>query len=170
MKTTKSQTNTKASSDKKDTPAQMKCLAIRQPWASLVAYGIKDVECRDRMVPPCKRFLIAASVTREPLSRLEGEERDIVNKYMRKGILPPYEEWPTGAIIGYADIDKVTYDPVDSIWGRDWDGIKYIIKNAHVFKEPIRGKNKATPFFYNVEGLDPDNLPETIEVKKGKKK
>lgn len=38
----------------------MKCLAIRQAWATLIAAGIKDVECSDKLVPPCKRFLIAA--------------------------------------------------------------------------------------------------------------
>lgn len=146
----------------------MKCLAIRQPWATLIAYGIKDVECRNEMVPPCNRFLIAASGTKEPWDILGPEEEAIVREYQEKGILPPYKEWPTSAIIGYVDIDKVTYDPVDSIWAADWPGIKYVLKNAHVFKEPIRGKNKATPFCYNVEGIDEENMPEVIDVKWGK--
>lgn len=142
----------------------MKCLAIRQPWATLIAYGIKDVECRNEMVPPCNRFLIAASGTKEPWDILGPEEEAIVREYQDKGILPPYKEWPTSAIIGYVDIDKVTYDPVDSIWAADWPGIKYVLKNAHVFKEPIRGKNKATPFFYNVEGIDEEHMPEEIDI------
>ena len=133
---------------------QMKCLAIRQPWATLIAAGIKDVECRERLVPPCKRFLIAASKKRDA-KRLEdvldGELLNEVNGYIAKGILPPYDQWPTGAIIGYVDIAKVTYDEVDSLWCCGLDGIKYVLKNAHMFDSPIYGKNKATPFFYNVD-------------------
>lgn len=142
----------------------LKCLAIRQPWATLIAYGIKDVECRNEMVPPCNRFLIAASGTKEPWDILGPDEEAIVREYQAKGVLPPYKEWPTSAIIGYVDIDRVTYDPVDSIWAADWPGIKYVLKNAHVFREPIRGKNKGTPFFYNVEGIDEENMPEVITV------
>lgn len=91
----------------------MKCLAIRQPWAMLIAAGIKDVECRDKLVPPCKRFLIAASKKRDAKRLgdvLDGQLLDVVNGYIAKGILPPYEQWPTGAIIGYVDIKEVTYE------------------------------------------------------------
>ena len=146
----------------------MKALAIRQPWATLVAAGIKDVECRENMRPPCKRFLITASVTRDA-QRLEDVLPDDlleeVNGYIQQGKLPPYEEWPTGAIIGYADIDNVTYDPVDSPWAYGHEGIKYVLKNAHMLDNPILGKNKATPFFYNVEGYDEDHLPPAHIVK-----
>lgn len=78
--------------------------------------------------------------------------------------MPPYSEWPTGCIIGYADIEKVTYDPVDSIWGKGWDGIKYCLTNAHILDTPIMGMNKATPYFYNVEGYDDDHLPVAHKV------
>ena len=37
----------------------MKCLSIQQPWATLIAYGIKDVENRpDRKLIPPQRILI----------------------------------------------------------------------------------------------------------------
>ena len=145
-----------------DASRSMKCLAIQQPWATLIAAGIKDVECRQDMRPPCRRFLIAASKSRAA-SRLQdvldGELLNLVNGYIKQKLLPPYSAWPTGAIIGYADIAKVTYDPVDSPWAAGWDGIKYVIENAHLLDTPIIGKNKATPFFYNVEGYDEDHLP-----------
>lgn len=148
---------------------KMKCLAIRQPWATLIAAGVKDVECRDNMVPPCKRFLVAASVTRAARTLdevLDGKLLEEVNGYIQRGILPPYKEWPTGAIIGYVDIDKVTYEEVESPWGANHDGIKYILKNAHMLDAPILGKNKATPFFYNVEGYDEQHLPPAHVVEK----
>ena len=141
---------------------QMKCLAIRQPWATLIAAGIKDIECRDKLVPPCKRFLIAASKTRDAKRLdevLDGQLLDVVNGYIAKGILQPYEQWPTGAIIGYVDIKEVTYGDVASPWGCGVDGIKYVLKNAHMFNKPIYGKNKATPLFYNVDGYDNQHMP-----------
>lgn len=138
------------------------CLAIRQPWAMLVACGIKDVELRNEMIPPSRKFFIAASVTKEPgkLQDLLNEEQyTVVEKYLENGSLPPYKEWATGAIIGYVELEKVTYDEVDSIWALGHDGIKYVIKNAYLLDEPIRGKNKATPLFYTVDGYDENNLP-----------
>lgn len=143
----------------------MKALAIRQPWASLIACGVKDVELRDKMVPPCKRFLIAASGNKERLEYLPKFVRDAVNDLINKGIMPPYDYWPTKAIIGYADIDRATFGTVDSIWAQGHQGIKYVLSNAHVFDESIYGKNKATPLFYNVEDYDDDHLPEAHIVK-----
>ena len=145
----------------------MKCLAIRQPWAMLVACGIKDVENRNAMIPPCKRFLIAASVTRDAKDLrdcFDSHGYNLITNYIKKGILPPYEQWPTGAIIGWVDIDRVTHDYVDSPWAAN-DGIMYVLKNAHLFDTPIYGKNKATPFFYNVEGIDENHLPPSHVVK-----
>lgn len=156
---------------KKTGSPSMKCLAIRQPWATLVVAGIKDVELRTAMVPPTSKFLIAASATRDGKCLediMNDEELSIVEPYLASGALPPYEEWPTSAIIGWVELDRVTYDEVDSPWARGYDGIKYVIKKAHMFKEPIRGKNKATPFFYNVEGIDEDNMPEVMDIKLGK--
>ena len=142
----------------------MKALAIRQPWASLIACGVKDVECRDTMVPPCKRFLIAASGTKERLEYLPPFVLDAVNGLVEKGVMPPYEYWPTKAIVGYVDIDRVTYDDVDSIWAEGHQGIKYVLGNAHVLEEPIYGRNKATPLFYNVDGYDDEHLPAAHKV------
>ncbi len=148
-------------SDEK-TPGSMKCLAIQQPWATLTVAGIKDVEVRRRMVPPCNRFLIAASRIRacEQLCNDELEE-----KYIATGLLPPYEEWPTGAIIGWVELECATFDPVYSKWVEDDDCIKYVFKDAWMFDKPIYGKTKSTPFFYDVEGIDEDNLPPAHKVK-----
>lgn len=145
---------------------KMKALAIRQPWATLIAAGIKDVECRENMVPPCKRFLIAASSTKLPWSAMTRAEQLIAQQYIDAGLLPPYEYWPTKAIVGYVDIDRVTYDDVDSIWARGYRGIKYVLKNAHILDEPIYGKNKATPLFYNVDGYDDKHLPPAHKIER----
>ncbi len=142
----------------------MKALAIRQPWASLIACGVKDVELRESMTPPCKRFMIAASGIKERLEYLPPFVQDAVNKLIENGVMPPYEYWPTKAIIGYVDIERVTYDDVDSIWAEGHYGIKYVLSNAHVLDEPVYGKNKATPLFYNVDGYDDEHLPPAHKV------
>lgn len=138
---------------------QMKTLAVRQPWAQLIVAGIKDIECRDTMRPRCQKIFIAASGKKDKWEYLSREEQRIYAKYEAKGVLPPYKDLVTKAIIGYVDIVDVTFDPVESIWGADWDGIKYVLRNAMELDTPIYGKNKATPLFYNVDGYDDNHLP-----------
>lgn len=147
----------------------MKCLAIRQPWATLIVSGIKDVELRNLMVPPCNKFLIAASVTRDADTLdevLDSVQMNIVKPYLDSGALPAYSEWPTGSIIGWVEMDRATFDEVDSPWALGHPGIKYVIKHAYVFDTPIKGKNKATPFFYNIEDIDENSLPPYHQVAK----
>lgn len=138
----------------------MKCLAVRQPWAQLIVTGIKDIECRDAMPAPKKpKVFIAASGTKLRWDELPDWVQNTYMKYEKKGVLPAYDKLPVKCIVGYVDIVKSSFDPVESIWGNDWDGMKYTLRNAHVLNEPIRGKNKATPYFYNVDGYDENHLP-----------
>lgn len=137
----------------------IKTLAIRQPWATLIACGVKDIECRDAMKTKCRKIFIAASSTKVAWHELDEYVQKTLLELERKGIIPPYNQLPQKCIIGYVDIVDVTYDNVDSIWGRNWDGIKYVLRNAHELDEPITGKNKATPYFYNVYGYDEEHLP-----------
>lgn len=140
----------------------MKCLAVRQPWAQLIVTGIKDIECRDAMPAPKKpKVFIAASGTKLRWDELGNEVQSIYRKYQEQGVLPPYDQLPTKCIVGFVDIVKASFDPVDSPWGSDWDGMKYTLRNAEVLDEPIYGKNKATPYFYNVEGYDENHLPKS---------
>lgn len=142
----------------------MKTLAIQQPYASLIALGIKDIECRDNMKASCRKIFIAASLNRKSWDELPDFVQKVVLDLEKAGIMPPYKEWPTKCIVGHADIVKVTYDDVESIWGRYWDGIKYVLSNAKVLDEPLYGLNKATPYFYNVEGYNENNLPASHKV------
>lgn len=138
----------------------MKCLAVRQPWAQLIVTGIKDIECREAMPAPKKpKVFIAASGTKLRWDDLPDWIQDIYMKYEKKGVLPAYDKLPVKCIVGYVDIVKSSFDPVESIWGNDWEGMKYTLRNAHVLDEPIHGKNKATPYFYNVDGYDENHLP-----------
>lgn len=137
----------------------MKTLAICQPWASLIACGVKDIECRNAMRTKCGKIFVAASSTKIPWGQLPPVVQDVLRQLESANILPPYNQLPTKCIIGHVDIVDVTFDQVESIWGRDWDGIKYVLRNAHVLDRPLYGLNKATPYFYNVEGYDEEHLP-----------
>ena len=149
--------------EKSDVPF-MKTLAIRQPWASLIACGVKDIECRESMHTKCRKIFIAASSTKVPWNELDDMVKDVLKNLEKAGKLPSYDKLPMKCIIGYVDIVNVTSDPVKSIWGRGHNGIKYVLENAHEFDEYIYGKNKATPYFYNTEGYDENNLPAAHKV------
>jgi len=142
----------------------MKTLAIRQPWASLIAMGIKDIECRDAMPTKCRKIFIAASGAKVKWNDLEDYVQRLILDLEKAGKMPAYKNWPKKCIIGHADIVKVGIEPVESIWGRDWPGMKYTLRNAEVLDEPLYGLNKATPYFYNVEGYSEQNLPKSHKV------
>ena len=149
--------------EKSDAPF-MKTLALRQPWASLVACGVKDIECRESMPTKCRKIFIAASGTKLPWNELPDMAKNVLIQLEKAGKLPSYDKLPMKCIIGYVDIVNVTFDPVESIWGRNHHGIKYVLENAHELDEYIYGKNKATPYFYNTEGYDENSLPAAHKV------
>ena len=149
--------------EKSDAPF-MKTLAIRQPWASLIACGVKDIECRESMPTKCRKIFVAASGSKVPWNALDGMVKNVLTNLEKAGKLPSYDKLPQKCIIGYVDIVNVTFDHVESVWGRDWNGIKYVLENAHELDEYIYGKNKATPYFYNTEGYDENNLPAAHKV------
>lgn len=142
----------------------MKTLAIRQPWAQLIAMGIKDIECRDSMPTKCRKIFVAASGTKVPWNDLPLYVQELIEELVAAGKMPAYKDLPTKCIIGHVDIVKASFDDVDSIWGRDWDGMKYTLRNAEMLDEPLYGLNKATPYFYNVEGYSENNLPASHKV------
>lgn len=94
----------------------MKALSIKQPWASLIAHGIKDVENRSWRTNFRGRIYIHAS------SRKAGDLPYILSTQQANYIttkvdnMPPYtDNMPFSAIIGEVDIvDCVINHP--SIW------------------------------------------------------
>lgn len=137
----------------------MKTLATMQPWASLIVCGIKDVELRDKLPAKPRKIFIAASGSKWKWEDLDDFAQSEYKKYEAKGVLPPYDKLPQKCIVGYVDIVNVTFEDGGSPWERGHQGIRYVLRNAHELDEPLYGKNKATPYFYNVEGYDEDHLP-----------
>lgn len=108
----------------------MKALSIKQPWSSLIAHGIKDIENRTWKTNFRGRvFIHASSVAKGCLSLLNKEQ---VNDVRSKSSLE--FNLPTSAIIGEVDIvDCVINHP--SIWAEKsqgiWVGSTFVHKEEH---------------------------------------
>lgn len=92
----------------------MKALSIKQPWASLIAHGIKDIENRKWKTHFRGRIYIHASANDSGAlyELLNDKQIDATNNHWTDS---PYPNRPLSAIIGEVDIiDCVVNHP--SIW------------------------------------------------------
>lgn len=145
---------------------RMKTLSVRQPWASLLCSGVKDVENRT-WVPSedliGKKILIHASSAKIPknfFDTIPFEWCSEIANATRYGWVPTNEDAPLGCIIGYATLVGVAKS-TDSLWDGGDDQIKWIISDPYVFFDPIPCKGKLGLFDYP---LDEDNLPEAYKA------
>ena len=127
----------------------MKAISIKQPWASLIAHGIKDIENRTWKCPQKyigKRVLIHASMV--------GEKDYFIPKsfFTNPKVCSILEsnELPHGAIIGSVVIaDCVQNHP--SVWAEKccWN---WVLKDAVLFDKPIMDvKGKLSFWEYDFE-------------------
>lgn len=128
----------------------MKAISIKQPWASLIAHGIKDIENRTWKCPQKyigQRVLIHASKTvvgwRE--SPLNFHQREVAREYGFS-----FDKLPKGAIIGSVLIaDCMKNNP--SVWAEMgcWN---WVLKDAVLFDKPILNvKGKLSFWDFNIE-------------------
>ena len=141
----------------------MKALAMYQPWASLLACGISQVENRNWVTEERGTFLIAANSTKLEWDPLPPQVKGIYKNLERQGILPAYGELPTNAIIGYADFVSIVDHSNLPGTNRDYDH-HFVIKNPHVFDETILNHISGNKF-YEVKEITPENLPAAHQVK-----
>ena len=139
----------------------MKAISIKQPWAYLIAAGIKDIENRTWKCPEKyigERVLIHASKTQyeTPMYLLTDEQYDSIKQEKRIEINNSLEY---GCIIGSIEIvDCVVNHP--SIWAEKtnlpeqlsseckWN---WVLANPILFDEPIMNvKGKLGFWEYNV--------------------
>ena len=138
----------------------MKTLSIQQPWASLIVAGIKDVENRTWDTQYRGRLLIHASskkVSGKFIESIPGEWANEILNAIWMGVLPDLSDMPTSAIIGYVDLTDCATGLAESLWDGGKDCVKFMLKNACLFDEPITGVNgKLHLWEYD---LDENNLP-----------
>ena len=121
----------------------MKAITIKQPWASLIAWGVKDVENRTWRTNFRGRVLIHAGAQwyqnkNKPSTILLTEEQRCLMPDRRHISAMFYNDLPLSAIIGEVEIvDCVKNYP--SVWAIDghWH---WVLKNAVLYPEPIPSK------------------------------
>ena len=139
----------------------MKLLTIKQPWASLICLGIKDVENRtwrqDSLIG--ERLLIMASKKDENMAATYERWREEYQRLVADGIVPPLNELPKGVIIGYVDVASIE-EVSDSIWAADSSHLKYVLKNAHLFQIPLHGVHgQPRPINYEISPTELLSIP-----------
>jgi len=136
----------------------MKCLSVRQPWASLLVSGIKDVENRTWETKYRGKLLIHASSKKyysEDVFALPYEWRNALFNGVTTGAFPFQDKTPYSAIIGYVTLVDCV-EGYDSIWSQE--GFNWVMKDAYIFDKPILGvKGKLNVF--DVPEIDENNLP-----------
>ena len=82
----------------------MKAITIKQPWASLIATGLKDIENRSWKTNYRGRVLIhaAASPVKEGLAALNNKQ--LFDLMQRENWETEFENLPNGAIVGSVEI------------------------------------------------------------------
>ena len=133
----------------------MKAISIKQPWASLIAHGIKDIENRTWKCPQKyigQRVLIHAGKKSDEFWNYPREIYTQVDEFLRK-LSKSGTDWscyPFGAIIGSVVIaDCVQNHP--SVWAEKgcWN---WVLKDAVLFDKPILNvKGKLSFWEYNME-------------------
>ena len=142
----------------------MKALTVKQPWASLIAQGLKDVENRTWKTNYRGKILIHAAATAVKEGWDALNEAQLVKVFNQKEKLyGGNEDLPNGAIVGSVEIvDCVKNHP--SIWAEQgvWN---WVLKNPVMFDEPVTGvKGKLSLWEY--EGEIPENKPKVVEPAK----
>ncbi|GAB0156204.1 hypothetical protein CHRYSEOSP005_14680 [Chryseobacterium sp. Alg-005] len=127
----------------------MKTLSIKQPWASLIAHGIKDIENRKWKTNFRGRIYIHASALWVPKPIDAGNHgpiytdaqwNEILEKYDNhlSSLLDPkqiFDKLPTSAIIGEVDIIDCVINH-ESIWAEQTSSRAFADKQYY-FDKPI---------------------------------
>lgn len=154
----------------------MKTITIKQPWASLIVEGVKDIENRTWPTKFRGRVLIHAAHKRwkweAVLNYLYDKAKAILNSFGYDATW--LKQLPTGVIIGSVEIvDCMINHP--STWaeksGRIYDGIysneykiiyNWVLANPILFPEPIPAKGKLSFWDYPHILAEPEEKDGTL--------
>lgn len=119
--------------NRKHKSSGIRCLSLRQPWASLVVSGRKDVENRSWRTNHRGPLLIHASRT---------VDRDACRE---RGLDP--DSLPTGVILGMVTVVdcKPPDEPCRSHWA-EADAYHWVLGNASPLRRPILYKGRVGLF------------------------
>lgn len=118
----------------------MRTISIKQPWASLTAAGIRNIEVSNRDTNYRGKVLIHASsrrVSRDFGHDIPIEQYMILRNAQALGLVPYDEEMPLSSVVGVAELTDCNSDISNSIWSAD--GNNWILDKAMMLDEPIEG-------------------------------
>lgn len=142
----------------------MKALSVKQPWASVICSGIKDVENRTWQPGEAPGRILIHATSSKVERNFEGLPDDQVSTIKNArlfGQIPEYEDMPLGAIIGYVDCYKIVKDS-DSFWAQP-QSYHWCLRDAILFDKPIYGVKGTRGRLFDFE-LDENNLPPAHKV------
>ncbi len=128
----------------------MKVLSIRQPWASLIAHGIKDIENRTWRTYFRGRIYIHASAVsagNELQTLLTPSQYRAIPDSLQPGFL--IGSWQKSAIIGEVDIIDCVINH-ESIWAENNKGLP----EDGIIIKPIYNWVLANPVLYDAPILN----------------
>ena len=140
----------------------VKAISIYQPWAQMLACGITQVENRNWTVDDRGTFLIAASSVKLDWDKLDPAARGEYRKYQKLGILPDYDELPTNAIVGQADLVGIV-NKCRLVGFNPAFQHHFVVKNAKVLDKPILNHETGKKF-YETE-IRPEAMPASHKAK-----
>jgi len=131
----------------------MKALTIKQPWASLIAHGIKDIENRTWKTNFRGRIYIHSSTPKKFEIQLNDEQTRLALPVLKDAFSG---NLPFGAIIGEVDIIDCVINH-SSIWAEQSDVFRKTHSAGVVSRPPIYNWVLANPVLYedpilNVKG------------------
>ena len=112
----------------------MKVLTIKQPWATLIAEGLKKYEFRTWNTKYRGKILIHAGLSCDSLAMRKLFAKDLT--------------YPNGTIIAEAEIVDVI--KVDEVFRQQWQGYAFKLANVQKIK-PIEIKGKLSFWNYDYE-------------------
>jgi len=140
----------------------MKAISIRQPWASLSAAGIRDIDISTRTTNYRGPVLLVASARK--VGRDFGHDIPVdwycrVRNAQALGLIGYDEELPVSCVVGVAYLENCTEEMQDSPWstiGNNW-----VLRDAKMFKTPIFGIKGKQGLFDLLE-INEDIVPSAI--------
>ena len=141
----------------------MKAISVKQPWASLIVHGIKDIENRTWVCPQKyigHRVLIHASL--KGANFWDSPEAGRVDEFLRE-ISKSGTDWsnyPNGAIIGSVVFTDCVINH-QSVWAEK--GVfNWVISDPVLFNTPIQAKGKLG--FWNFPNIKSEKDEDGKEI------
>lgn len=127
---------------------RVKVLSVRQPWATAIVMGWKDIENRSWSTNYRGRLYIHASATRSSRDEFEGDEEFIVDcsehRLFSPLSIPPHDY---GAIVGHVEVVGVLTRS-DSPWF--FGPFGWLLRNPETI-QPIPMKGRLGIFAATIE-------------------